>query len=155
VSRQARVGPGGERAVPVQRLAAYAVVVLDGSVLLTRLSAITEAPGLWVLPGGGVEHGESPLDAVAREVHEETGHRLRDVRLLDVGSQRIVGRSPRGRLEDFHTVQVVYTAGVQQVRRPEVLDVGGSTDLAAWVPLPELADLRISESTRNWLARTT
>lgn len=28
---------------------------------------------LWNLPGGGVEHGESPWDAVVREVFEETG----------------------------------------------------------------------------------
>ena len=28
---------------------------------------------LWTLPGGGLDHGEDPRDAVVREVHEETG----------------------------------------------------------------------------------
>ena len=29
---------------------------------------------LWAAPGGGVEDGESPIDAVRRELHEEVGH---------------------------------------------------------------------------------
>ena len=32
---------------------------------------------LWTLPGGGIDFGEHPADAVVREVHEETGLRLR------------------------------------------------------------------------------
>lgn len=33
-------------------------------------------PGLWGIPGGKIALGESPLDAVVREVHEETGNKL-------------------------------------------------------------------------------
>ncbi|HSX05690.1 MAG TPA: NUDIX hydrolase [Candidatus Saccharimonadales bacterium] len=40
----------------------------DGRVLLLR-----EADGRWELPGGGLEHGEDPKAALAREVAEETG----------------------------------------------------------------------------------
>lgn len=39
-----------------------------GRVLLGR-----EKDGSWELPGGGMEHGESPKEALAREVTEETG----------------------------------------------------------------------------------
>ncbi|CAB4696551.1 unannotated protein [freshwater metagenome] len=60
--------------LPVRRrLAAYALVVRGGDVLLTRLSARVTDDELWTLPGGGVEHGEDPRAAVVREVHEETG----------------------------------------------------------------------------------
>jgi len=133
--------------VPVTRVGAYAVVVVDGRVLLTELAGTTTAPGAWTLPGGGLDHGEAPVDAVAREVLEETGHVLVEPRLVDVGSAHFVGRSPTGRLEDFHGVRIVYRADVEEVRRPEVLDAGGSTSAAAWVPLDRLAQLPVT----GWL----
>lgn len=140
--------------MPCMRVAAYAVVVVDGRVLLTQYAAgILPVAGQWALPGGGLDHGEAPLDAAVREVHEETGHVLRDVRLADVGSHRFTARSPAGRLEDFQSVQIIYTADVESVREPEVLDVGGSTAAAAWVPLAELDDWPLTVQTRRWLAR--
>jgi 8-oxo-dGTP diphosphatase len=137
--------------VPALRVAAYAVVALDGRVLLTQMSHNTPIPGQLALPGGGLDHGEAPIDAVVREVHEETGHVLRDVRLADVGSHRFTARSPAGRLEDFQSIQVVYTAGVEKVLEPVVLDVGGSTARAAWVAVTDLPELVISQGTRRWL----
>lgn len=50
-----------------------------------RLLAIQRAPGIlaggcWCLPGGGIEPGESPAEAVAREVREEVGLLVRPAR---------------------------------------------------------------------------
>lgn len=57
-----------------QRLAAYAVVVANHRVLLTELSEnVLGGAGLWVLPGGGIDPGEEPEEAIVREVWEETG----------------------------------------------------------------------------------
>lgn len=142
-----------EQPVRMLRVGAYAVVVVEARLLLTQMAESTPVPGQWGLPGGGVDHGEAPLDAVVREVHEETGHELVDVRLVDVGSHHFVGRSPAGRLEDFHSVQVVYTGGVREVREPEVLDVGGSTVQACWVPMGEVPALDLTAGTREWLTR--
>lgn len=141
----ARLSPAGDgvaRPVLRQRLAAYAVVVSDrDEILLTRLSTATPSPGRWTLPGGGVDHGEHPVAAAVREVHEETGMDVDVDALVDVGSEHFTGRSPRGVLEDFHALRVLVTATAREVRAPEVLDVGGSTDLGCWVPLDEAAGL--------------
>ena len=57
----------------VTRLAAYAVIVQDGHILLCRVAPGNLGAGLWTLPGGGLEFGESPEVGVVREVEEETG----------------------------------------------------------------------------------
>jgi 8-oxo-dGTP diphosphatase len=62
-----------EEPVRRQRLAAYAMVVADGAILLTQLSHRTGLPGGWTLPGGGVDHGEDPKDTVVRETFERPG----------------------------------------------------------------------------------
>ena len=53
-----------------------AVIVQDGKILLTHeLNS-----GWWLLPGGGLEEGETPEDCVVREVEEETGYLVRPLR---------------------------------------------------------------------------
>jgi len=129
-----------------QRVAAYAVVLRAGGgagggeglregseLLLTQLSALTTAPGRWTLPGGGVDHGEHPADAVAREGLEETGLSIEVGQLLGVDSRHIVGTSPRGVLEDYHVVRLVYAGNVPvDAPTPEVVEVDGTTAAVAW-----------------------
>lgn len=52
-------------------------LVRGGRVLLAHRSPTKHAyPGVWDLPGGVVEAGESELGALARELHEELGVRI-------------------------------------------------------------------------------
>lgn len=139
-------------AVPYQRIAAYAVVRSSRGVLMTELSDRTNAAGLWNLPGGGLDPGEVPSDAVVREVHEETSQRVTDVRLLTIRTRHWVGRAPSGRVEDFHAVRLFHTAHCAEPTDPVVLDVGGSTSAARWVPETELARLPLASSVPDALA---
>jgi len=41
-----------------------------------------EIPGAWQLPQGGLDHNEEPLQAVYRELFEETGIRAKDLELV-------------------------------------------------------------------------
>ena len=126
------------RTAPRQRLAAYALVVRDGAVLLTRNSVRGPRPGTWTLPGGGVDHGEAPAAAVAREVLEECGLEATVGQLLGVHDEHFTGTAPHGREEDFHGVHLVFAATVPE-GDPGVRESEGTTDAAAWV---SLADLR-------------
>jgi len=120
------------------RVAAYAVCVRDEQILLARW-VDREGRAEWMLPGGGMEHGEDPYDTVLREVDEETGYRVELTVLLGVDSVRRVSPRRFGRTVDFHAVRLVYEGHVTGGElRPEI---GGSTDLAAWHPLEKVADL--------------
>lgn len=121
-----------------QRLGAYAVALRDSRILLTRISPVGFPAGTWTLPGGGVDHGESPHAAVRRELHEETGLAALDVRLVDVHDVHVVDVGRDDAYEDYHGVHVLYAVQVDIDREPQVVDVGGSTDLVRWV---ELADV--------------
>jgi len=66
-----------------QRVAAYAVILRDNCVLLSRLAPYLAPTERWTLPGGGIDFGEHPRDAVVREVYEETGLHVRVGALLD------------------------------------------------------------------------
>lgn len=93
-----------------QRLAAYALIVDDaGRVLLARHPGARRRPGRWLLPGGGVEPGEHPEQAVIREVREETGLQVMVGALREVVSDvTIVGRRRRA----LHNVRLIYLATV-------------------------------------------
>jgi 8-oxo-dGTP diphosphatase len=121
-----------------QRVAAYALVVRDDRVLLTRISARGHHSGWWTLPGGGVDHGESPREALEREMVEECGVVCRVGALVDVHDVHFDGTAPSGRHEDFHAVHLVFEADVDAGAEPRVVEVDGTTDAVAWVPLGEV-----------------
>jgi 8-oxo-dGTP diphosphatase len=122
-----------------QRIAVYALVRRADTVLLTRISRRGTHSGSWTLPGGGLDHGEAPRDALLREVAEETGLRASVGDLLDVHDVHFEGTAPSGRHEDFHGVHLVFRATVPEGAEPHVVETDGTTDAVAWVPLAEIA----------------
>ncbi len=125
-----------------RRLAAYAVCIEDGRVLL----ALAVGPGgerTWTLPGGGVEHAADPYDAVIREVAEETGPEAVVARLLGVDSRAVPAgaRRPPG-APPLHHIGVFYRVRVTGGRLwPEP---NGDTAASVWTPPAEVAGLRRS-----------
>jgi len=72
------------------RRSSVVVIAFDaqGRVLLVRHSY---GPPVWSLPGGGIDCGEDPAQAAAREVREELGCGLSDVTAIDASEERIAG----------------------------------------------------------------
>ncbi len=131
------------RPFQLQRVAAYALIrrVRAGSsseVLLTRLSDRAAFPGQWALPGGGLDHGERPVAALAREVQEECGIECEVGELLDVHDLHFSGVAPSGRFEDYHGVHLIFAGSVADGVQPRVVEVDGTTDAVAWVPVADV-----------------
>jgi len=122
-----------------QRVAAYALIRRGDDVLLTRISERGHHSGSWTLPGGGVDHGESPRLALEREVLEECGVRCVVERLLDVHDLHFDGTAPSGRHEDYHGVHLIFAASLIEAESElRVVETAGTTDEVAWVPVADV-----------------
>ena len=119
-------------ALPRQRVAVYGICE-DGTgrVLLTRAAPWLTIAGQWFLPGGGLDHGESPIAALEREFAEETGLRVKVGELRGILSD--VTALPDE--SSLHTVRVVYAIDTFTGTLRD--EAAGSTDAAQWVPLGE------------------
>jgi ADP-ribose pyrophosphatase YjhB (NUDIX family) len=129
--------PDPEPVRRITRVSAYGLVRDGDLVLLTRLGRSSHQ-GRWTLPGGGIDFGERPIEAVVREVHEETGLHVRVEALLDAdaGVYEDSSRGPR----EIHAVRFLYRVGVLGGTLG-VLEQGGSTDAVRWWPVGELPEL--------------
>ena len=122
----------------MQRVGAYALIRRADAVLLVRFSGRGFHTGSWSLPGGGIDHGEAPAAALVREVREECGVLAEVGELLVVHDEHFSGTAPSGRFEDYHAVALVFAATVAADAEAQVLEVDGTTDAVAWVPLDEI-----------------
>jgi 8-oxo-dGTP diphosphatase len=118
-------------------------VIKDGSGRLLLIRRGHEpGKGLWSIPGGRVEAGESDADALVREVREETG--------LVVAAGRLIGavRRPAGGGSEFDIRD--YVAAVTGGE----LIPGDDADDAVWAGPAELAALPLTtgllEALRSW-----
>ena len=132
---------------PIQRtrVAAYGLITDDdGRVLLCRI-APTVAPGeVWTLPGGGIEFGESPIDAVVREVAEETGFVVEVEGLLDISDRLFTDVQGGG---DLHAIRIVYRVRITSGGLRDEVD--GSTDTCAWFSVEDAQRRNLGDMARR------
>ncbi len=126
----------------VSRVAAYGLILRNNKILLCRLSAkLPKLEGQWTLPGGGIEFGESPEQAVIREVQEETGLTVRTLQLADVDSH-IVEADGR----TFHAIRILYHA--EYLGGVLAYEIDGTTDMCDWFTLEDAKKLKLVELAR-------
>jgi ADP-ribose pyrophosphatase YjhB (NUDIX family) len=139
--------PEPQRSPPGRtRVGSYAICLDDvDRILLCRLSAIEVEVGAWTLPGGGIDFGEHPADAVIRELQEETGL-TGAVEDLEGVFSHVYRRSRAADGADLHFLGILYRVRVTGGSLSDEAD--GTTDMAAWHSRDDLANLRIVEVTR-------
>ena len=122
----------------------------EGGILLQRRTD----DGTWGLPGGLLEIGEAPEEAVIREVKEEMGIEVREVELFDVvGGSEIYHDYPgQGRV---YSVSVAYVArGVSSKPRVDGQEVSEARCFQA-DELPSNIERGARPILRRYLERTT
>ena len=142
-----------------QRIGAYGILTRTDrgahELLLTRISPTDYGAGMWTLPGGGIDHGEHPDDAVVREVYEETSLQVRVRAVHTVTSLHVVGHNRNGVLEDFQGVGIIYSVAAvpgSDLDALRVVEEDSSTDLVEWVPLDQVADRQLTNVAHGALA---
>jgi putative (di)nucleoside polyphosphate hydrolase len=114
----------------------------DGKVLALERAAV---PGAWQLPQGGIEAGEEPVDALWRELREETGLTREHLRLrgeapewigYELPSEFRSSKTDRGQVHKWF-----FLASVVEVL-PVRTDAGSEVEFSAWrwIDLSELAE---------------
>jgi putative (di)nucleoside polyphosphate hydrolase len=117
------------------RAGAGAVIMNRGGLVLAleRL----DVPGSWQLPQGGLKESESPLQAMYREVREETGIRRKDLELVDAYPEPLAYELPmKAWSEKTGRGQVGYWFLVRYQPADESVNLKGSREFKSWEWIP-------------------
>ena len=133
----------GRRLYPEKPMVGVGVLIQDDDRYLLIKRAAEPDAGLWSVPGGMVELGESATEAAKREVLEETGLEVEIVEVLGVVDKIVEGAG--GRIK-FHFVIVDYLArpmGGSLKASSDALDARwvGPTDFQGYEMSPTLVEL--------------
>ena len=127
-------------------VSAVALIDPDGRVLLAQRPEGKSMAGLWEFPGGKVEAGETPEDALVRELHEELG--------IETWSSCLAPLTFASHTyNDFHLLMPLFAC-----RKWDGIVQGKEGQKLAWVYVKDLnkypmppADIPIIPILRDWL----
>ena len=127
----------------IRRPGAYAVIARGADLLLTE----QDADQLELqLPGGGIDAGETPVQALHREVCEETGWRIRVERRL--GAFQRFTYMPEYDLWAHKVCMVFLCAPVRRIMAPSEPD-----HRVVWMPAQDALGVLTNSGDRHFLAR--
>ena len=101
----------------------------EGNILLTRRAKEKSFPGTWENSGGAVKAGENSLQAIVRELYEETGIRANpeEFELLDTGTDKTFHY-------DYYCIR-------RKVPLSQIVLLPGETDDAQWASFEQVHKL--------------
>ena len=90
---------------------AYGFIIKDNKIALIK-KARGGYKGLLDIPGGGIEHDETPVDALKRELMEEAGVTVTDYHLITATSRTFKWQMEESLIEDLHHIGILYKVDV-------------------------------------------
>ncbi len=109
----------------------------------------------WIVPGGGIDEGETKLDALKREILEETGLIIQDSEVTPI-DEVLTGQSEKTLKETNERVLVDmmfynYTVRLTQPAAETTIVTEDDWADAEWIPVADLAKYTMSPPTRTTL----
>ena len=135
-----------DRRYPKRPLVGVGAILLRRDRILLAQRGKEPLKGWWSLPGGALEIGESLMDAVCREVREETGLEIRPLGVFEI-FERII-RDAAGTPE-YHYVLIDYLCRITG----GTLRAGDDVARVEWVRRKDLPALQITEGTLTVIER--
>jgi 8-oxo-dGTP diphosphatase len=126
-------------------LAVSAAIIRDGRVLVAR-RAKGASTGLYTLPGGVVEVGETLHEAVVREIAEETGIVIEPVGLA--GQREFITRDETGRVSRHFVILCFAARWLAGEGTPQIEELSG----LRWLRPAELGPLETTEGLADIVA---
>lgn len=101
----------------------------NGKILMTRRAPEKSFPGTWENSGGAAKAGETSLQAIARELFEETGIRAKEEEFELIGSDQ-----DKNIFYDFYCLK-------RQIPLDQIVLMPGETDAVRWVTLAQVHEM--------------
>jgi 8-oxo-dGTP diphosphatase len=125
---------------PGKPIVAVGVFVLCGNEVLLIKRAKEPAKGLYSVPGGSQDLGETSQEAAIREVLEETGLSISSLRLFEVFDS--IHRDVSGAIQ-YHYVIVDYIASIQPQQK-SLAKASSDAEEAIWVTLAQARQMPLT-----------
>ena len=126
----------------------YGVIIRDRKIALIK-KARGGYKGLYDLPGGGIEHDETPLEALTRELMEEIGVSIVKAELLDAVSKTFQWDVNDELIQDLHHIGILYTVEIEGNELKT--DADGLDSLGGeWIDIDKVKEEDVSPFT--WMA---
>lgn len=100
---------------------AYGFIIRNDDVALIK-KARGGYTGLLDIPGGGIEHDETPVEALKRELMEEAGVTVKGYELLTATSRTFKWQMEKDVIEDLHHIGILYKVDVEEDNVKEEAD---------------------------------
>lgn len=125
-------------------LGVYGIIIKDNEVLLIQ-KARGPHTGKWDLPGGSIEFGEEPYEALKREIEEEAGITGIVGKIRTAISYTLIYPYTKNQLEELHHIGIIYDVDVLDNRYDLRANGDGQDSLGArWIAIDELSELDVT-----------